>query len=164
MAYCTADEVNLGSMDLPRGADVQSVIDVQAGYIDLVLGQRYRLPLVLSRNEPQELPYILLLNKMNVYAAKGTILLDAAGARQDENLSAWARYYLRYVETTLNQIRDGKIDIPNQEPARESADDGSMSPMIINKDTFSRVEAFYAVDQPLAPWQGTREEKAPWVL
>lgn len=162
MGYCTVADISLGGMDLPRGIDVQSLIDIQAGYIDITLGQRYKLPLVLSRNEPSEVAYVQLLNKLNVYAVKGTILLDAAGPRQDENLSAWARYYLRYVETTLTQIRNGQIDIPNQEPANETADDGSLAPTIINKDTFSRTEAFYAVDQNVRPWIGTREETSPW--
>lgn len=162
MPYCTPAQVSLGGMDLPRGVDVQSVIETQAVSMDITIGQRYQLPLSLDRNRPEQLAYVQLLEKMNIYLAKGTILLDAAGARQDDALSAWARYYLRWAEVELNKIANGKTDIPGQVPAHPDDGQGELAPVILNKDSFSRVDAFYAVDQPHAPWQGTRQEASPW--
>lgn len=161
MPYCTPADITLG-MDMPRGVDVQEVINSQAMSMDGTIGMRYRLPLNLDANDPEQMPYVYLLRKMNIYAAKGTILLDAAGARQDESTSAWARYYLRWVDVELNKIAKGVTDIPGQDPAREESTDGSLAPIILNKDTFSRVDAFYAVDQNVPPWQGTRQEASPW--
>lgn len=163
MAYCTPADINLGSMDLPRAVDVQEVIDVQAGWIDAILGQRYRLPLALDGADPTQAAMVLFLNKLNVYAVKGTIILEVAGPREDNALSSWARYYLKWVEAQMTRFSNGSLDIPGQMPAHESTDDGSNAPMILNKDTFNRVDAFYEVGQRIPPWQGTREEDTPWV-
>lgn len=161
MAYCTPADVTLGSMDLPRGVSVQTVIDTQAEFIDAVLGRIYRLPIVLDAGNPAHKPYKFLLKKLNAYMATGTILLNAGGAQQVTDVNAYALWYLNHAEIMLKKIEDREVDFPGQEPANPGTDDAD-APMVVAKDSFSRVDAFYEVDQQIPPWQGDRVAVSPW--
>lgn len=141
-AYCTPDDVDLGSLELPRGVVVQRVIEQQADDIDAVVGKFYRLPLELDPNDPSHIPYVLILNKLNRYLAIGNIIMRAAGATQDDNINSYALYHLNQAKDVLKQIERGLIQFPDQEPV--ATDPGEFAgPYITNKDAFSRVEGFY---------------------
>ena len=160
MAYCQTADVTLGNTEFPRGVNLQSVIDTQAEYIDSVLGRVYRLPLTLQAGDPTHKPYLTLLKLLNVYRATGTIILNSAGARQDNELNAYGKYYLNWADRQLALIEKRQIRFPDQRDADEAAEESLV--LMVNKDTFSRVEEFYKPGQQLKPWEGTREVEYPW--
>ena len=143
MAYCRVGDIDLGSLELPRGFSTQTAVDRASDDIDAVLGRFYRLPLSLSDKNPAHVPYILLLKKLNTYLATGDLIFKAAGARQDDSLNAYAMWYLNRGKDMLKQIEQRKILIPDQREI--DAPEGEYAgPIVTNKDSASRVEAFYS--------------------
>lgn len=160
-AYCAVEDITLGSMEPPRGLDVQWVIEQKADDIDAVVGRVYKLPFSLSMTDPEQRPWALMFKKCNAYLTIGEIFLQAGSARQDDAILAIANQYLRQAMAFLNGIEAGRIVIPFLERlAPESSD---VAPLIVNRDSFSRVEEFYNPQAPgLAPWVGTGRSDSPW--
>jgi hypothetical protein len=142
MAYCKTEDINLGTMEPPRGTDVQKVINEAANDIDAVVGRFYRLPLQLSESDPQHAPYKLLLRKLNIFLTTGDIIIKAAGARQDDSMNASGLWYMRQAQDVLKKIENGKIRFPDQ--VRMNADEDMFTgPYASSRDSSSRVEDFY---------------------
>jgi len=162
MAYCTLDDVILGSdMPLPRGIDVPKLIEQKADDIDAVVGRVYSLPIQFTATDPEQKPWALMFKKCNAYLVMGEIYLQAGGPRQDDAILAIANQYLRQANAFLNSIENGKIKIPFLEEVDPSTAD--QVPLIVNRDSFSRVEEFYnPTVSNLAPWVGTRKGGLPW--
>lgn len=143
MAYCRVSDIDLGSLELPRGFSTQTAVDRASDDIDAVVGRFYRLPLRWSETDPRHKPYVLLLKKLNIYLATGDLIFRAAGARQDDSLNSYALWYLNRAKDMLKQIEQGKITFPDQ--AEIEAPEGEFNgPILVNKDSRSRVEAFYS--------------------
>lgn len=163
MPYCSADDVTLGSMELPRGVDVDKVIEQQAEHMDSVLGRIFQLPFTLSVTDPDQRPYALLLKKVNAYLAIGDIIIKAGGPRQDTEVLAYGMYYVKQANAILNAIENGKLEIPFLE--RINGVEDGQAPAIFNRDSFSRIEEFYRTDRRSyeRPWVGNRAAvKMPW--
>lgn len=160
MAYCRVEDVDLGSMEFPRGVNVANVVELKAKEIDARIGRIYETPLQFNLDDPEQRPYGLLLQTVNAYLATGDIVIRGGGARQDTEVLAYGMYFIRHANNILNEIVSGKIKLPFKRLV-ETAEDAAF-PLAITRDSFSRVEEFHS-NPPIAPWVGTREGGAlPW--
>lgn len=163
MPYCTIDDITLGSnMTPPRGLDVPLLIQQKADDIDAVVGRIYSLPIQFSMTDPEQKPWALMFRKCNAYLVMGEVYLLAAGPRQDDSIVAIANQYLRQANAFLNSIENRKLRIPFLEEVNPDVADNV--PVVVNRDSFSRVEEFHNPTLPgVAPWVGTRSGGGlPW--
>jgi hypothetical protein len=145
--YITEDDVDFGEMVLPSYVNITEKIQEAANDMDAVIGKRYRLPLVLSDQDPEHKSTVLLLKKLNRFLTIGRVVIDAAIGSEDNNLQAYGNYHLRAAESELKAIADGRTDIPGQKLIGKG-ETRVTGPMITNRDRVSFVDAFYNGD----PW------------
>lgn len=140
MAYCVADDLEIGDIDLPRGVTAESAIEKAAREMDIKLGRVYKLPLNVS---PEAAADVALLVKINSFLASGRVILRAASGGEDNNLHTYGYYLVRDADNALNAILEGKLALQFQEPAPGTLQDHPSGPEIFNADEEGFVNSFY---------------------
>ena len=140
--YCTPDDLGLRRDMLPRDPEPEWYIQQAADLINSYVGQIYRLPLDLDPLRPDHLADILLLKRINAYAAAGQILMNHQAATEDGSLHAYGSSMYNEAKQELARITAGRTVLESAEPIEEPSTQPN-GPLITNRDAGSFVDAFY---------------------
>lgn len=141
--YCTRDDLGLRRNMLPSDPEPEWFIQQAADLINSYVGQVYRLPLDLDPLRPDHLADILLLKRINSFAAAGTILMQSQAATEDGSLHAYGSSMYNEAKQELARITAGRTVLEAAEPLIEP-DTQPNGPLITNRDATSFVDAFYS--------------------
>lgn len=142
LRYCDPEDLILGKLhndDTPRRI---KFVNMAADEIDECLGQTFVLPLA------PPLPATVFpthvqnaLKRANIYIASGRYLLDSAAAGQVDGVDSYGMYLLQEGRSLLQAMEYGTFDIG---AVKITVQSGGDAPMIVQGDSTSGVDAFYA--------------------
>lgn len=147
--YCADGDLLIGDLALKdRDSLVQKHIDAAADTIDSKIGFAYVTPVtssVVSRAG------WLLLRRIAVYLASGTLLMETDQAGEGTKVHDYALYLLQQADSAIEAIVSGDV---NLRPSDENeVQDGPQSKVLVNNlDTYSMVESFYGWASQPPPW------------
>lgn len=142
--YSTVGDLLLGDLPVPTYMDQQKYVNDAANEIDSVIGFLYVTPVDMTDPGPVSRPARLLMTRLNTHLSSGRLLMAIATASEDTQLNAYGRYLVDMVGTTLQEIVDGKIQLPGAAQNDNGDDTPNFSgPVIANIDQVSIVESFY---------------------
>lgn len=162
MNYCTAEQVDIGNIMLPRGFNKQYFIDQASDEMEAELGKTYKLPLTLSVTHDENGNAIAnplddpnswiskLLNKINRYLAIGRIVISAASGGEDNSLNSYGYYHIKQANDALASLVNRTIELPFQ-LADINADKLPSGPSVDNREAASFVDSFYQQSVGNAP-------------
>lgn len=140
--YCTADDMLLGDLQVPRNVSIDQWILSTAEEMDAWLGQVYKLPIQLDPMTPGHQADILLLKKINRFLATGRIIISANAAASDSRLHAYGAQLISDAERELARITAGRTVLEGGELLVEEV--MRSQPLIItHRDAHSYVDTFY---------------------
>lgn len=140
--YCQPDDLLIGKIPLPRGTTAEAVIAAAANEMDSYLGRRYSIPVVVDAQVAEERSDALFLANVNAQLASGRLITSAASGGENTDVHAYGRMLLSTAIKALKDIQDGKYDLLSATPLPSQAN-RLQGPIIISKDKFSQVDAFY---------------------
>lgn len=147
--YCGLEDLLLGDLTLPRYmGDGSQFVNIAAEDIDSSLGHIYVTPIEIVGSDPTYRASTLMLKRINRLLASGRIILDLAAAGEDSDLHAYGRSLYREGMDLLQKIVTGDIVLAGADRVDAGLDAASTGPRIINEDSASLVESFYARFDP----------------
>lgn len=140
--YCQPDELLIGKIPLPRGTTAEAVIGSAANEMDLYIGRRYSIPVVVDTSVPEQRADALFLANVNAQLASGRLITSAASGGEHDAVHAYGRMLLSTALKALKDIQDGKFNLTSATPLPSEAR-RTQGPLLMSKDKFSMVDAFY---------------------
>jgi hypothetical protein len=113
-----------------------------ADEIDSKIGFVYTTPIPVDEAAATPRPVKLLLKRINAHLASGRLILAATVAAEDEQLNAYGARLVADAELAIAQIASGQITLDGV-PAGNQNLPPKPSPLLLNGDTESMVDAFY---------------------
>lgn len=147
--YCADANLLIGDVALKdRDTVVQKHIDGAAETIEAKIGVAYVTPIVSSSVSRSGW---LLLKRICVYLASGTLLMETDQAGEGTKVHDYALYLLQQADSALEAIVSGDI---NLRPSIENeVPDGPQGKVLVNNlDPYSQVESFYGWAAQPPPW------------
>lgn len=137
--YCEVTDLLVGDMPL-NATMANGFIQAAQDEIDSSLGMTYTLPLDLAAADPT---VELYLKRTCALLASGRLILAQATAAEDEGVHAYGMYLLSEGKQLVAAVASGDMELMGVTKRAEYASEGN-GPSIIQEDTYSPVDTFYA--------------------
>lgn len=149
MAYSTVDDLFLGDITLGANINPTKFVDEAALEIDSKIGQTYVLPLVADDDHGFDVvPQFTLdnLSKINNWLASGRLILAINATSGDDTLNGYGAMLVKDATAEIEAIKNGLQDLigAKRAPLRSAAGDTYNGPTLVNADSVSAVDTFYA--------------------
>lgn len=144
LAYIGPDQVqnHLGDLQVSSSISLDSVAEDAADEMNVRLGERYVVPLVLTA--PELLPHHRkLIEQINGRLAAGRLIMSMASPSEDRDLHNYGKYLVDLAHGDLELIASGRVVLGGQaQSTAESSADDATGPKVYNLDGESGVEQF----------------------
>ena len=144
--YCTVEDLLTGEIPTPAYIDKSSYIQLAADEINIVLGQRYVVPVAVPIG-PEFEPSRLILKQINIFIATGRLIMAAAAGGSDTDIHAYGFSLLKQGQTMLMKISSGEVGLLGATPSAGGPSETSGIPLV-SGDAVSSVDSFYSMLVP----------------
>lgn len=155
MAYCTINDLLIGSLPISELVDKETFVDDAADEIDAALGEIYVVPITGS---PLSHHAEVLLKKINSHLATGRLITVLAIGAEDTSVQAYGLMLINEAMALLMRIAAGQIKLTGA-TTQEPDHGNDTGPGIRNRDQYSSVESFE--DAFMRPYVGGVPLPAP---
>ena len=142
MAYCEIIDLMIGDLPTSAALDPQKYVNDAADEIDSKIGFVYTTPIPHNITDATPRPVVLLLKRINAHLATGRMILAATLLAEDKQLNAYGQALVNDSEIAISQIAAGQMILDGVLRSGLKAV-VAHTPMILNKDSESSVDAFY---------------------
>jgi hypothetical protein len=150
VAYCSAADLLIGNIPVPRGVSAEQYVQAAADEIDAALGQMFETPILIDPSNISLRPSTLVLKQINAKLASGRLIMAADAGGQDTQLHAYGLSLVREAQASLTELRSSSDSLPGAVViVAENADDSAGLPRILNYDQTSQVDFFYEYFNPV---------------